>query len=196
LAVGQVLSVYRYPNFIDGKIFNWNKIMLSNSYNEAYTDGAICSEGAMATAYMLKAIGVNMNAHYSYATSAKIDSMILTLRNLNYNFAANEYSYTNMINSLNSNYPVIICGYDSYGLFGGHAWVVDSHRKVDKFETYYHSYEPYDVAFSNEVIGERYFHCLWGDSDLIHSWCLDVFEYFNFYNNKLIIYNIRPLHHG
>ena len=196
LAVGQVLSVYRYPIFIDGKIFNWNKIMLSNSYNEAYTDGAICSEGAMATAYMLKAIGVNMNAHYGYETTARIDSMILTLRNLNYNFAANEYSYTNMINSLNSNYPVIICGYDSYGLFGGHAWVVDSHRKVDKFETYYHSYEPYDVAFRNEVIGERYFHCLWGTSDLIHSWCLDVFEYFNFYNNKLIIYNIRPLHHG
>lgn len=196
LAVGQVLSVYRCPIFIDGKIFNWNKIMLSNSYNEAYTDGAICSEGAMATAYMLKAIGVNMNANYGYETSVTIDSMIMTLRNLNYNFAANEYSYTNMINSLNSNYPVIICGYDGYGLFGGHAWVVDSHRKVDKFETYYHSYEPYDVAFRNEVIGERYFHCLWGDSDLIHSWCLDVFEYFNSYNNKLIIYNIRPLHHG
>lgn len=196
LAVGQILSVYRYPISLDNNIFNWNKIMLSNSYNETYTDGVTCSEGAMATAYMLRAIGENMNAVYGEETSVTINNIYSTLRNLKYNFAANEYRYTDMINSLNSNYPVIICGLDSYGFFGGHAWVVDSHQKVDEYETYYHSYEPYDVAFRNEVIGERYFHCIWGDSDLIHSWCLDVFEYFRYYNNKWILYNIRPLHYG
>lgn len=196
LAVGQILSVYRYPSSLNGKLFNWNKIMLSSSYNEAYTDGSTCSEGAMATAYMLKAIGDDMNAIYDEETIVTENNLYSTLRNLKYNFAANEYSYTNMINSLNSNYPVILCGLDSYGFISGHVWVVDSHRKVDEYETYYHSYEPYDVAFRNEVIGDRYFHCIWGDSDLIHSWCLDVFEYYGFYNIKWIVYNIRPLHHG
>ena len=195
LAVGQILAVYRYPSSLNGKLFNWDKIMLSSSYNEAYTDGSTCSEGAMATAYMLKAIGDGMNAIYDEETFVTINNLHSTLHNLKYNFAANEYSYTDMINSLNSNYPVILGGLSSYGFISGHVWVVDSHRKVDEYETYYHSYEPYDIAFSNEVIGKRYFHCIWGEFDLIHSWCLDVFENYNFYNNRRIIYNIRPSHY-
>ena len=74
---------------------------------------------------------------------------------------------------------------------GYHAWVIDAYRQTKTISIYYHSYEPYSVAFTTTSMDNVYYHCNWGwGPGGGNTWFLDVFDGYS--NNKTIIYNIRP----
>lgn len=188
VAAAQIMSYFQYPIFYPPYTFNWEHIMQSPSY---YT----YSIESLATANLIRAIGIEAGARYGESTSTNIDEMANTFSKMGYTFSGvSDFYDLNIMNSLDNNRLVYIRGENSSGK--GHAWVIDGYSYEKKETTYYYTYVPYDI-FRIVRDYKTYYHCNWGWGGLYNAWTLDTFvvpdEDSTSYRSDLrIIYNIKP----
>lgn len=190
VAAGQIMSYFRHPASHNGEVFDWDLILSLPYYYELYSSYERCSAGAKATAKLLKEIGVCADVQYDTISGMPLDKTDDMFRDFGY-LCEGPSSFTSerVKSSLNIYGPVYMVGTKSGS---AHAWVIDSYKQMKTVTTYYHSYEPYAVAFTTTTMYEVYYHCNWGHgpSSSQNMWLLDVFDGYS--SNKRIIYNIRP----
>ncbi len=189
VAAGQIMSYFRYPETYNGVVFDWNLILSFPYYYEPYSFYERCSEEAKATSKLLKEIGVCAETQYGVESGMPLDKTDDMFRNFGYLCdGPSNFTSERVKSSLDLYGPVYMVGGNSEGY---HAWVIDAYRQTKTISIYYHSYEPYSVAFTTTSMDNVYYHCNWGwGPNGGNTWFLDVFDGYS--NNKTIIYNIRP----
>lgn len=191
VAAGQIMTYFRYPQSYRDLSFDWNLILSSPYYDERYTSYEWCADGAKATAMLLKEIGESADTNYGTSSGTAIEKIYDMFIDFGYLCEGpSSFSSEKVKSSLNMNEPVYMRGTNNGS---GHSWVIDSYKQWKAVITYYHSYEPYALAFTNTIMYDVFYHCNWGygpNSNYENMWLLDVFEGYS--NNKRIIYNIRP----
>ena len=139
VAIGMLLSYWKYPQIIHNTIFDWNQIV-------QYPDLTTSKDQV---ALLMEYLGDDLDATYSCGGTSvkrqKAGSWLLSNgymggQHINYNKNA-------VISSLHNAMPVIIIGLNTYG--EGHAWVIDGYdKKKRKVHRYY--------IYTNKITGESY----------------------------------------
>lgn len=134
VAVGQLMSIHKWPLIYGQCAFNWNEMINGTS------------EGLSQTALLLNCLGLGGNLSMNYgltASGADIDNIPQTFQNFGYSNYGSviDYSAPHIISELMSGYPIILSGYQGItitqtNVFGqiinvisnmdetkGHAWI-------------------------------------------------------------------------
>ena len=199
LAAAQIMSSFKYPASFGGYTLEWDSITSSRCFFELYPT---ISNPAKSAARLINLIGIEANAVYGKKTTTYINDMDEMFNSFGYScMGPVTFNSSKIIESLNAYSPVYTRGERKEGTtLDVHAWIIDSYKQMKTITTYYHSYEPYFVAFTTTSMGDIYYHCNWGYASKSNAaftlatnhngWYLDVFRGYNITNK--IIYNIRP----
>ena len=191
VAAAQIMSYFQYPESFGGYLFDWNVILTSSCYkNERYSYNATYSAGALATAQLIRQIGIAANTSYGVTSSTDVNDVDDMFRDFGYTCTGPvNFNAGKVISSLERSCPVYARGRLSGSSFG-HAWVIDAYKRWVTYDTYYNYYEPYNIHHTSTVYGDIYYHCNWGYCESSGTWCLDVFDGYS--NDRKIIYDITP----
>lgn len=154
MAMGMVLSAFKYPASIEGYTLPWDDMNSGNNDDNV--------------ARMLSLIGGKQYLEIDYGVNASgltfldIEGRIgITLTSLGYNSPVNNRGYINeedMINSLEAGSPILLIGSAIKGKNDkiGHVWNIDGYGKYAKYIV---------DSWGNKSLSESggyYFHCVWG----------------------------------
>lgn len=139
VAIGMLLSYWKYPQVIHNTTFDWNQIVQYPSLATSKDQVAL----------LMEYLGDDLEATYSCnETSVKRQKAGSWL--LSNGFVGGQhtnYNKNTVIASLHNYMPVIIIGLNTYG--EGHAWVIDGYdKKKRKVHRYY--------IYTNKITGESY----------------------------------------
>lgn len=155
LAIGTVMSYYKWPESSDGFSFDWNS-MLNNSYHANWP-------------LLFAVIGKpnHTNANYGDSITTTVSNTYApTFNGMGYKGAkCSTFSSINISTELENKRPLVCFGREN-GAYIGHVWVIDGG---------YHT-----LYVRESVVGgyysETYYHCLWGGGTLGNGYFLYTVE--------------------
>lgn len=140
LAIGTVMSYYKWPESSDGFSYDWNS-MLNNSYHANWP-------------LLFSVIGKpnHTNANYEASATTKPNTYAPTFNGMGYKGAkCSQFSSVNISTELENKRPLVCYGIKKSDSIN-HVWVIDGG---------YHT-----LYVRESVVGgyysETYYHCLWG----------------------------------
>ena len=139
VAIGMLLSYWKYPQVIHNTTFDWNQIVQYPSLATSKDQVAL----------LMEYLGDDLKATYSCDGTSVSISKISSWLLLNGYMGGQETNYNRntVISSLHNSMPVIIFGCNTYGK--GHTWVIDGYNKKKRRVHRYYIY-------TNKITGESH----------------------------------------
>ncbi len=156
-AVAQIMAYWKYPNVIDGVIFDWDGLT-NKTYIDAYNskDANLRNQ----VAHLMKAIGENSGMDYDCGSSGtKTYKGRNYMNKLGYSGGSeSKYNFNTVMTSLDAACPVLARGDRTFKyvkIFGkkigytknGHAWVIDGYVRKSRIVNQ-------EIIFRNKKTGK------------------------------------------